>query len=62
MFITGHTLIGDLLDNHPELESVLLEYGMHCPGCPAARGETILEACEVHGINPETLLNALNRK
>ena len=33
---------------------------MHCLGCPASQAETIEEACEVHGIDVEDLLKALN--
>lgn len=58
--ITGNTVIGDLLDRRPELEDVLLGQGMHCLGCPAARGETLAEACEIHGIDAEELLMELN--
>ena len=29
---------------------------MHCLGCPASRGETIAEACEVHGVDCDVLL------
>ena len=34
--------------------------GMHCLGCPASRGETIAEACEVHGVDCDELLEKLN--
>jgi hybrid cluster-associated redox disulfide protein len=33
---------------------------MHCLGCPASRGETVEEACMVHGVNPDELLDKLN--
>jgi hybrid cluster-associated redox disulfide protein len=35
--------------------------GMHCLGCPASRGETLEEACMVHGINPDELIEKLNQ-
>lgn len=57
---TAETVIGDLLDKNPMLEQILLSEGMHCPGCPAARGESLAEACEVHGIDLEKLLSRLN--
>jgi hybrid cluster-associated redox disulfide protein len=62
MKIDGDVVIGDLLDKNPEVEDILLELGMHCLGCPASRGETIAEACEVHGIDPDALLAKLNGK
>ena len=37
-----------------------MEIGMHCLGCPASRGESIEEACEVHGVDCDELLEKLN--
>ena len=37
-----------------------LEMGMHCLGCPASRGETVEEACAVHGVDADTLVAKLN--
>ncbi len=62
MKVSGDIVIGDLLDENMRAEDILLEYGMHCPGCPASRGETIAEACEVHGIDLAALLAKLNGK
>lgn len=53
-------LIGDLLDKYPEKAELLLEAGMHCLGCPASRGESIEEACDVHGIDVDELIKKLN--
>lgn len=52
--------IGDFCEQYPEKIDILLEAGMHCLGCPASQAETIEEACEVHGIDVEDLMNALN--
>lgn len=54
------TLLGDLLKSAPEKADVLLEAGMHCLSCPAAQMETIEEACAVHGIDVNELLEKLN--
>ena len=54
------TKIGDLLEQSPEKADILLEAGMHCLGCPASQGETLEEACMVHGIDVEELLAQLN--
>ena len=54
------TTIGELLKIAPEKASILLEAGMHCLGCPSAQGETIEEACDVHGIDVEELLAKIN--
>lgn len=52
--------IGELLEKYPEKADLLLEAGMHCLGCPASQAETIEEACAVHGINVDELLEKLN--
>lgn len=54
------TTIGEILEKAPEKAEVLLEMGMHCLGCPASQAETIEEACMVHGIDVEKLLEKLN--
>ena len=53
--------IGELLQTAPEKAEILLAAGMHCLGCPASQGETIEEACEVHGIDVEELMAELNK-
>ena len=61
MKIEKTTLIGELLEAHPEKANILLEAGMHCLGCMAAHNETIEEACEVHGIDADELVELLNK-
>jgi len=53
-------LVGEVLDEHPELAQFFLAIGMHCLGCPMSRGESIAEACAVHGVNAEELVAKLN--
>lgn len=60
MTVTKNITIGELLEVAPEKADILLEAGMHCLGCPASRGETLEEACAVHGIDVEELLAKLN--
>ncbi len=60
MKITKDMLIGDVLDQYPDLAEFFFEIGMHCLGCPHSRGESIEEACEVHGTDVEALLEKLN--
>lgn len=60
--ITKDMIIGDLLDVAPNCAPVLMAIGMHCLGCPSARGETIEEACGVHGVNVEALVLRLNQE
>ena len=44
-----------------EVAPFFLEIGMHCLGCPASRGETIAQACEVHGTDADALVEKLNK-
>ena len=58
--ITKDTIIGDILDIAPQTAPVFMAIGMHCLGCPASRGETVEQACMVHGVDVEALLEQLN--
>ena len=58
--ITKDTIVGDVLDIAPEAAPLFLEIGMHCLGCPSARGETIEMACAVHGVDADELLEKIN--
>ena len=49
--IKKDTIIGDILDVAPHTAPIFLSIGMHCLGCPSSRGETVEEACMVHGID-----------
>ncbi|MEG0750410.1 MAG: DUF1858 domain-containing protein [Oscillospiraceae bacterium] len=60
MQITKDTLIGDVLDLDMDTAEYFLEIGMHCLGCPSARGESIEQACEVHGTDALALVGKLN--
>ncbi len=54
------TKIGELLEKYPDKADILLEAGMHCLGCMAAHDETLEEACDVHGIDVNELVEKLN--
>jgi len=58
--ITKDMLIGDILDVDVEIGQFLLEIGMHCLGCPSARGESLEEACMVHDTDVNELLDKIN--
>ena len=60
MTITKDTIIGDILSIAPQTAPLFLSIGMHCLGCPASRGETVAEACMVHGVDPDQLLAKVN--
>ena len=59
MAITKNSIIGDVLDKHPETAELFFSIGMHCLGCPASRGETIEEACMVHSADADALVESL---
>lgn len=60
MTITKDTIIGDILDFNADTAPFFLEMGMHCLGCPASRGESIEEACAVHGVDADELVSKIN--
>ena len=53
--ITKDTVIGDILDIAPQTAPIFFSIGMHCLGCPSGRGETVEEACMVHGLTGEQM-------
>ena len=60
--INGTTLIGEIVEKYPEAVGVLFACGMHCIGCPASREESLEEACMVHGLDADLVINAVNEK
>ena len=58
--ITKDTLIGDILNADRTTAPYFLEMGMHCLGCPSSAGESLEEACSVHGVKVEELIDKLN--
>jgi hybrid cluster-associated redox disulfide protein len=58
--VTEDTIIGDILDQDFEVAPYFLDMGMHCLGCPSSRGETVGQACAVHGVEVADLLEKLN--
>nr|WP_297934797.1 DUF1858 domain-containing protein [uncultured Lachnoclostridium sp.] len=60
--ITKDMIIHDIIAIDSNLIPVLLDAGMHCIGCPSAQGESLEEACMVHGIDVNEVVDALNSK
>ena len=60
MEVTKETLIGDVLDYDIDSAKFFFEIGMHCLGCPHSRGESIEDACAVHGTDADELVAKLN--
>ena len=60
MAIDKDMLIGDLIQVDVSIAPILMRAGMHCLGCPASQGESLEEACMVHGIDCDTLVSQIN--
>ena len=60
MTVTKDSVIGDVLDQNIQTAQFFFEIGMHCLGCPASRGETIEQACAVHGTDADELVERIN--
>lgn len=54
-------IIAYVLENHPKAEEILTNFGLHCLYCPCSQMENLEEACSVHEIDVEKLLEALNK-
>ena len=58
--INKNMIIHDIIQIDTDIIPILLDAGMHCVGCPSAQGETLEEACMVHGIDADELVEKLN--
>lgn len=54
------TLMGDMLAYDSDIGGLLMAHGMHCVTCPASLGESLEEACMVHGLDTEEVLKDIN--
>lgn len=60
MQISKDMLIGELIQIDQGIIAILMGAGMHCVGCPSAQGESLEEACMVHGLDADTVESAIN--
>lgn len=60
MQINKNMLIGEILEMDVETAPFFFEMGMHCLGCPSSRGETLEDACAVHGVDADEMVNKIN--
>ena len=58
--VTKDMIIGDILDLDRSTAPFFLEMGMHCLGCPSARAESLEQACMVHGVDVDELVQNIN--
>lgn len=61
LVITGDMILSDVIRLKPRTLGILMTYGLGCIGCPVSQMETVEEAAIVHGLEPEFLLEALNK-
>lgn len=59
MEITKQTTMGEMLEYDKGIAEILMQSGMHCIGCPASIGESLEEACMVHGIDADAVLKSI---
>ncbi len=60
MQINKDMLIGDLVRLDEGIAPILMRVGMHCLGCPSAQMESLEEACMVHGLDVNTVVDSVN--
>lgn len=60
MQINKNMLIGEMLGMDESIAPILMRAGMHCLGCPSSQGESLEEACMVHGIDCDVLISQIN--
>jgi len=58
--VTKEMIIADVLRMNAGFAPILMNAGMHCLGCPSASGESLADACQVHGIDVDELIEELN--
>ena len=58
--ISKQTPIGEVLAIDINTAQFFINIGMHCLGCPHSQGESIEEACMVHGTNADELVTEIN--
>ncbi len=56
MEITKQTTMGDMLAYDRGIAAVLMQSGMFCVGCPSSIGESLEDACQVHGMDADEVL------
>ena len=60
MLATKDMTIQKVIELDEGTADILMNAGMHCLGCAMAHGETVEQACAVHGIDSDALMNEIN--
>ncbi len=60
VMVTKDMIIADILKLDRGTAPILLNSGMHCLGCPSSSGESLEDACAIHGIDADRMIKDLN--
>ena len=58
--ITKEMSIGEVLNIDRTTAPIMMEYGMHCMGCPYSQMESLEMGCAAHGTDVTELVEKLN--
>lgn len=58
--VTKDMIIADILKLDRGTVPILLSIGMHCLGCPSSSGESLEDACAIHGVDADQIVKELN--
>lgn len=53
--ITKDTPVKELIDEHPDVQEILMEYGLHCAGCSFSEFDTLEDGAMMHGLDDEDM-------
>ncbi|MBR3587509.1 MAG: DUF1858 domain-containing protein [Oscillospiraceae bacterium] len=59
MKLTKQTTMGEMLEYDMGIAYILMQCGMHCVGCPSSIGESLEEACAVHGLDADEVMDVI---
>lgn len=59
--ITKEMTIAEVVEKFPKAGPILMGFGFHCTGCPAAQSETIEDLAKNNQMDLEKFLKDLNR-
>jgi len=59
--ITKKMSLASVMKKCPEAAEIFMKEGLHCIGCPMAMMETVEDGAKAHGINPDKLIEKVNK-
>lgn len=60
--ISKKMTFAQIMGKNPDSIEILIKKGMHCIGCPAAMQETLEQGAVMHGLDPDKLVEEINKK